>query len=101
MKNIRKTVLDTAEKAVNGSRNLNHGEPEQNFARIARLWNAHGINAGLLDATDASKQLTEADVALMLAMVKVARIENKPSHLESWVDIAGYAACGAEVAGAK
>lgn len=36
------------------------------------------------------------DVANMMVLLKVAR--NKASwHRDNWVDIAGYAACGAEV----
>jgi hypothetical protein len=34
----------------------------------------------------------------MLALLKIARLKNSPNHRDSWVDIAGYAACGAECA---
>jgi hypothetical protein len=30
--------------------------------------------------------------------LKVARLMHTPGHVDSWVDIAGYAACGADVA---
>ena len=29
---------------------------------------------------------------------KMARLRHDPAHTDSWVDVAGYAACGAEVA---
>jgi hypothetical protein len=32
----------------------------------------------------------------MMVMLKIARIKAKPDHEDSWVDIAGYAAIGAE-----
>jgi hypothetical protein len=41
--------------------------------------------------------LKPADVAQMMALMKIARLENDPSHLDSWTDLAGYAACGAEI----
>ena len=31
-------------------------------------------------------------------VLKVARLMETPKHEDSWVDIAGYGACGAEVA---
>ena len=33
---------------------------------------------------------------MMMALMKIARLQNMPSHLDSWVDLAGYAACGGE-----
>lgn len=100
-KNVRSQLLETANKAVSGTRDVAYDQPENNFERIARLWNAHGINTGLLDPTDELKKFTPADVALMLALVKMGRLAFNPEHLDSWTDIAGYAACGAEVADAK
>lgn len=84
--------LDMAKEAVVG-RGLNYGKPEANFERIAVRWNAHMLNTYGLKTT-----LTPSDVAIMMADMKLARLENSPGHLDSWVDIAGYAACGAEIA---
>jgi hypothetical protein len=87
---------------VNGSRLQDYGKPEDNFLRIARLWNTHLLNSGILDSlSDESKIITPADVATMVILLKVARLCNSPDHLDSWIDIAGYAACGAECAGVK
>jgi hypothetical protein len=85
-------LLDRAKDAT-ADRGLNYGKPEDNFARIAERWRAHlknrfGLNVPL-DATS---------VALMCLDLKLARLENDPSHLDSWVDAAGYAACGANIA---
>lgn len=94
-------VLNLALEAV-ADRGLNYGSPEDNFSRIARLWNTHLVNAGLLPVEvlgDADKGVTAADVAAMMVLMKVARLENQPRHLDSWIDIAGYAACGAVAAG--
>lgn len=100
----KQAALDKASAAV-ADRGLNYGAPEQNFARIARLWNAHLVNryGASIDKHPslALPHLDAADVAMLLAQVKMARLQNQPSHLDSWVDIAGYAACGAEIAGAQ
>jgi hypothetical protein len=37
----------------------------------------------------------------MLDLMKTARLQNMPSHADSWIDKAGYAACGAETAGVE
>jgi hypothetical protein len=34
----------------------------------------------------------------MMALMKIARLATNPAHEDSWVDLAGYAACGASVA---
>jgi hypothetical protein len=34
------------------------------------------------------------DVAAMMAMLKLSRIRWSPGKRDSWVDLAGYAACG-------
>lgn len=71
-----------------------YGRPEDNFERIARRWNVHLLNRYGLEI-----RLDAIDVALMMDDVKSARIENDPHHHDSWVDKAGYAACGGEIAG--
>lgn len=83
-------VLYAAVKAV-GDRGLNYGTPEDNFNRIARLWNAH------LDNRSHRSELDASDVAMMMALMKIARLENDETHLDSWIDLAGYAACGGDL----
>lgn len=84
---IRTEILRAAESMVSGQRQQDYGTPENNFARIAALWSAYTGNP-----------YTPADVAAMMILLKVARIKTTPSHRDSWTDIAGYAACGGEVA---
>lgn len=43
---------------------------------------------------------TPEDVAAMMALLKIARIAAGGKKADSWVDLAGYAACGGEI-GAK
>lgn len=89
----RKGCLDTAAAAVLGDRALNYGSAEDNFSRIAILQNAY------LDVrkADRSAPLTPHDVTMFSILLKIARLANTPDHADSWADIAGYAACGAEV----
>lgn len=89
----RGIALDKAKEAV-AARRSSYGTPEDNFKRIAALWNAHLDNAE-------TNVITTADVAIMLGLVKVARLESNPNHADSWIDLAGYAGCGAEVSGAE
>lgn len=85
-------LLDKAKEAV-ADRGLNYGRPEDNFKRIAGLWNIY-----LRDRYGVVAVIEPIDVASMMVLMKVARLENTPTHLDSWTDIAGYAACGAELA---
>lgn len=85
----RAEVLDTAKTYVMADRAATHGRPEDTFERIADLWNSY-----LGGETD----IQSYDVAAMLALLKIARIRFNPRHEDNWVDIAGYAACGSELA---
>ena len=84
----RADILATASEYVTIDRATTHGDAEDNFRRIADLWNAYlGVD-----------DITSIDVAVMLALLKVARIRSNPNHADNWIDIAGYAACGGEIA---
>jgi hypothetical protein len=84
---IRASVLNEANKIVNGERASTYGGPEDSFKTIAGFWSVYLKTEFPLDA---------ADVAAMLALLKIARLQTSPNHRDSWVDLAGYAACGAE-----
>jgi hypothetical protein len=91
--NIRKQTLEEANKCVNGQRTQDYGTPEDSFKTIAGLWNAY-----FQYQSKGIPNIKATDVALMLALLKVARLTNDKTHKDSWVDLAGYAACGAECA---
>lgn len=91
---IRPYILDKAKAATMGERQNSYGTPEDNFGRIANLWTAYLINGGC-DYT-----VQKHDVALMLDLMKTARLQQTPNHTDSWIDKAGYSACGADVSGA-
>ena len=63
-----------------------YGPAAENFAAIAARWSL------VLGIT-----VTAAQMALCLIDLKLARLTRDPSHLDSIVDVAGYAACLREV----
>ncbi|MGZ9811541.1 DUF6378 domain-containing protein [Pseudoroseicyclus sp. H15] len=85
----RTIILAEANRAVTVDRAATHGSAEQSFGQLAALWSA---------LTGAA--ITPAQVALMLAQLKIVRAWNNPGHGDNWVDLAGYAGLGGEVAGA-
>ena len=84
----RKECLEQAMGCVLKDRNASYGGPEDNFGRIAKLWSTY--TGTVLDGID---------VAMMMALLKVARIRNNKEYSDGYIDLAGYAACGAELAG--
>ena len=86
----RQRVLSEAERCVCGHREQDYGTPEDSFEMIGKLWTVYLDYATKIDAHD---------VAAMMALLKIARIAKSPDHMDSWVDLAGYASCGGEIAG--
>lgn len=82
----RTEILDTAKEIINGARQENYGKPEQNFQSIASYWTLY-----------LHRNVTSTDVAMMMILMKLARLQNKPTHADSWIDICGYAANGGEI----
>lgn len=89
----REEILNMAMTCVTKDRNATHGNPEDNFSTIAAYWTNYFHSMG-----ETSIAFDAVDVAAMMMMVKLARIATSPSHSDHWVDIAGYAACGGEIA---
>lgn len=86
----RAEILEAARVCVCGEREQDYGTPEDSFALIGKLWAAYmGV------------PFTPKDVAmlmaLLMALLKVARIK-AGDKADSFVDLAGYAACAGEIA---
>lgn len=86
----REKILDEAKQCVCGNREKDYGTPEDNFQKIGDLWSIY---------LDCNVKIDAYDVAAMMALLKISRLSNNPAHMDSWVDLAGYAACGGEIAG--
>lgn len=89
----RAAVLDEAKKYICSDRNAQYGEPEDNFAAIAALWNPY-----LKARFGFTGELTGADVGLLMALFKIGRIESGQTKRDNYVDCIGYVACAAEIA---
>jgi len=86
----RVKILETACACVCGQREQDYGRPEDNFGVIADLWKAY-----------MGYEFTKVDVAVMMILLKAARVKTGNAELiseDSFVDIAGYAACAGEIA---
>lgn len=74
-------ILDEAKKITNRDRQEVYGHPADDFRKVAMMtepiWSSH-IDPRLKHA-------------LYMIQVKVARLLNTPDHIDSIVDIAGYA----------
>lgn len=82
----REEILNKAAAAISGERDEHYGSPEDNFGRIAQMWSAY-----------LGEPVTSTDVAMMMVLLKVARVSNDYMHEDNYVDIAGYAACAGEI----
>lgn len=91
MTTTRERILDEAKRCVTHDRNIDYDSPEKNFERIADLWNVY-----LGDKL--TEPILSHDTAVMAILIKVARIMSSPGKEDHWIDVAGYAACGAECA---
>ncbi|ALQ30098.1 hypothetical protein ATC04_05690 [Arthrobacter sp. YC-RL1] len=88
--NERARILAESEKLINGDRAKDYGDPNENFGRIADLWNAqfaHKLN----------QPFTAQDVAYALIHLKMSRLANTPGHRDSLIDVCGYAALSGEL----
>ena len=80
---IIESVIDEAKMGL-FKRTDNHGNPEDTFSDIAKMWSVY-----------LGKQIESEDVANMMILLKVCRAKNSPNYRDNWVDIIGYSACGA------
>lgn len=87
-------IAKHAAELVSGDRAATHGDKTLNHANIARLWNAY-LGCQMRDW---NPMLTPRDVALMMALLKVARTSLGAHNPDDYVDAVGYAAIAGEIA---
>lgn len=90
----RAEILEQARKCVCGDREQDYGTPEDSFTTIALLWGTYLQRAY---PERSCPPLGAKDVAVMMALLKIARIAGG-DKADSFVDLAGYAACAGELA---
>lgn len=88
-------LLQQASDIVTGNRRKAYGNPEDNFICIGELWTAY-----LKRRHNFVHTISASDVAVLMSLVKIARLAETTNHSDSWRDLAGYAACGARASDA-
>jgi len=86
----RTGILNQAEQYVTKDRAADHGDMEDNFREIAELWTQYTEHT-----------LRSTDVAVMMTLLKIARLKSNPDNADNWIDACGYMACGGELATQK
>ena len=92
----REEILKAAQSCVCGGREEDYGSPEDNFRLIGDLWTSYLRQKCISLAADVC--ILPSDVVAMMALLKIARIASGSGKADNWVDLAGYAACGGEIA---
>ena len=82
----RADILAEASRIVTTDRNNQYGEPEELFDQIAAYWAFH-----------LGHPVTAYDVAVMMGLMKCARMRANPAHRDSAVDACGYLAIAGEL----
>jgi hypothetical protein len=72
------TVLDEAAEIIYGDGERTHGHPAKNLTVIANMWEQYLYSRGLLNTN--SEGLMPQDVALMMSLLKIAILANRPDH---------------------
>ena len=82
---ISQEILKEANKLIGGNRNDDYGDKLTNHQNIAALWSIF-----------LRKNITPHDVAMCMALVKVARLMHAHKK-DSYLDLAAYAAIAGEI----
>lgn len=82
----RDEILDAAKFATSGQRDQDKGNMESSFEQISKLWTAYK-----------DIEFSPKDVAIMMALLKIARIQTRHDTRDSFIDACGYMACAGEL----
>tara|TARA_R100000700_G_C3164135_1_gene139540 strand:+ start:112 stop:378 length:267 start_codon:yes stop_codon:yes gene_type:complete len=82
---ISENILEQAKELVKGDRQKEYGDKLINHENIAALWSVF-----------LRKEISPHDVAMCMALVKVARLMHAHKK-DNYIDLAAYAAVAAEI----
>lgn len=88
----KEEMLDKVKGIVCGDREAKHGNVGDTFGRIATYWTAFMKNKGC------DCEISKEDVAMMMSLFKIARLQGNKFHMDSWEDLIGYAVNGGYIA---
>lgn len=83
----RKDIIEKVAKTILSDRQDTYGSPENSFQLIAMYWSLY-LNISI----------RPDQVADMMELLKIARRQNQPFHLDNYIDSAGYAILAGELA---
>lgn len=83
---LRDKILDKAKEIICNDRQSQYGEPEDSFGMIADLWSSY-LNV----------DINPIDVALMMALLKIARHKGSVPKIDNFLDGTGYFAIAGEL----
>ena len=84
---VRSEIVSEANEVIGGDRAQTYGSAAANFQMIAGLWRARF-----------GWDVSAVDVAQAMTLLKIARLAQKETHRDNWVDGIGYLALGGEIA---
>ena len=87
-----RSMLVQAEEVIYGDREKTYGDPGRNIRTIAGFWNQYISSKYGLDP-----KLDANDVCAMMRLLKESRLINSPDHMDSFVDLCGYAALAGRI----
>jgi len=82
----RKDILENAIQHTCGDRDVEYGSPKENMEHTAELWTTY-LGFGV----------TGADVAMMMALLKISRTKEGKVKADTYEDAAAYIAIAYEV----
>ena len=83
---ITKDILSEATRLVGADREKDYGDKVENHNNIAKLWSAY------LDV-----KIEAHDVAIMMALLKVARTKLGAVSKDTYIDMSAYSAIAGEI----
>ena len=87
----RDEILNRAKECICKERQAEYGDAKVNFSLVGLLWEDY------LSLINPNISIDAEDVAIMMALLKIARIATGSGTADSFVDLAGYAALAGEI----
>jgi hypothetical protein len=79
-------ILKKSQNLVDGDRHTDYGDKTENHKNIAKLWSAY------LDT-----KVDAHDVAIMMALLKIARTKLGAVSKDTYIDMSAYSAIAGEI----
>ena len=89
--NHRTDILQESITLINGDRNDSYGDPTHDFQTTATFWQTY------LERTIKARGVFDIkphDIAIMMDLLKIARISWTPEKRDHWADLGGYTGLG-------